>query len=157
MKIFKRLFLSLFILGLFFVRVDLSEGSNSFSITPFFRWGTWTPTISSAAGTWSTSNLYNNYYLRVGDLCFISLYFNGTLSVASTDYLTYTLPVAASNVGSQPIILNYTEDNSTRASGFSIIPDNGDTVLVYKNLSADQWLTTGTKYVIANYLYRCGG
>lgn len=159
LKIFRRLLLwpvvTLTLFSALFVRVDISEGSHSFSIAQFFQAGTWTPTTGSQAGTWTLTTLHYSNFVKVGAWCFVSLHYTGAQTVASSNYLTFTLPRTAANLPSanQYVAAEGYTGSASKASYYLLL-DNSNEARVYQNDDA-QWNTTGTKWVYNNFIYQC--
>jgi len=85
--------------------IDFSAAAHAAGMTSEllndYEVGTFTPVVSSAAGTvTNTDNSNRGYYVKVGNLVYISLYtgFSTNASVGTSDLTIAGLPFAALNV-----------------------------------------------------------
>lgn len=110
---------------------------------------TWTPTYGAQAGTWAATTRVARYH-RIGDLCFVQLYADGTPSTTPT-YLTATLPVAITGSGFERYQEGLALVGAANDVCHILIPSSGTTAQIYRR-DKSAWAASATTIII-NFWY----
>jgi hypothetical protein len=115
------------------------------------RGQSWTPSFGSQAGSYSGSATFARWHNLDGSTYSVLISATGTLSTASANYLTFTLPYASENLGGAQYAPCYTFDGATEADGFFEIVNNSTEVRVYRSASA-AWTVGASRAFYGNFI-----
>jgi hypothetical protein len=111
----------------------------------------WSSTYGSQAGSWPGAATYSRWCNLGGSTYAIEISASGTLSTASSNYLTFDLPYASENLGGPQYAAAYTFNGSTEPMGFFEIVNNSQQVRVYRSASA-QWTVGASRAFHGNFV-----
>lgn len=122
------------------------------SSAPARRAQAWVPSYGTQAGSFGTITTNFARWCNLGGSEFsIKISAIGTLSSASSNYLTFTLPYSTDNIGGDQYVPCYTFNGATEPVGFFLLVNNSTEVRVYRSASA-QWTTGASRGFYGNFI-----
>jgi hypothetical protein len=118
----------------------------------------WTPTLSAASGTFtSTSTYYSNFQMigggLNGTLVCVAVGFTGTTST-STASINFTLPIATASLGAGQFVgAGMSPDGGSTKGGFVSLSD-GSTSAACTMYDASNFTAGASRYCVASFCYQ---
>jgi len=128
------------------------NGTYWLLINPTYSINTYTPTLTTQAGTYTSTTITYARYVSVGPkLVDMEVFFFGTQGAATSAYLNFTLPYTSAAIEQYGplVVLN----NAVYEIGNYYVVGSSTNCRCYRNAQT-AWGTTANNYVIAKFSYQ---